>query len=269
MRRLLLSFGLVAVGCAPKPAPVGEPVVPTVGDFATTPVPLEAGAAVAASVLGQTPEITGPQVELDGQRISVWWDDGDTFSYRPGTGGKSQSARMDGYNTLESYGPVHRWGTWTAVELYAIAKEAGAVARSEVWVCAMMEGSGGYGRVVVDCPALRQRLIGDGLAHVFAIDDPPRPEDLALQAAAIAAKKGMWAKGAPDGLVTSLHSASEEASGTAYDRICSLSTGMCPTRDHTTRYGTCDEACHDGSCMVYVPFEERYGDKRSACLVVP
>ena len=64
--------------------------------------------------------VISPAIVLDGQPILVDWDDGDTFSSPLGDGERLK-ARLSGYNTLESYGPVHRWGEWTAPELYSIA----------------------------------------------------------------------------------------------------------------------------------------------------
>ena len=50
-------------------------------------------------------------VNLDGIEIEVKWDDGDTF-HGVHPDGRKIKARLNGYNTLESYGPVHQWGEW-------------------------------------------------------------------------------------------------------------------------------------------------------------
>ena len=67
------------------------------------------------------------EILLDGRIYKVRWGDGDTFRLKTLTG-KKKSARLAGFNTLESYGPVHRWGEWTADELYQLANAAGVVA---------------------------------------------------------------------------------------------------------------------------------------------
>ncbi len=205
-----------------------------------------------------------PGVVLDGASLDARWDDGDTFS-ATGPDGERIKARLAGYNTLESYGPVHRWGDWTAEGLYATAKEAGDVAGASRWECTEREGGGGYGRVLVDCPGLRTALLERGLAHVFALEEAPDAADLATQQRAIEAGVGMWAKGAPSVLVTSLHS-QDESDKPAYNRVCSTSTGMCEAREHDDDYETCQEVCVEDGCLLYVPYQVRYGDDRADCL---
>ena len=70
------------------------------------------------------------EILLDGRIYKVRWGDGDTFRLKTLTG-KKKSARLAGFNTLESYGPVHRWGEWTADELYQLANTAGVVAAAQ------------------------------------------------------------------------------------------------------------------------------------------
>jgi len=113
----------------------------------------------------------------------------------------------------------------------------------------------------------------DGYAMVYSVEDKPvDPELLKLQQEAIKNKAGMWAKGAPKGVITSLHSLGEEDSKgatTAYNRVVDIRTGAAQKRQHQKRYDTCEEVCEetDGekSCMVYVPFEKRYKN-RPQCL---
>ncbi len=213
------------------------------------------------------PSTSSPsRVLIDTAEVDASWDDGDTFSWIDATSGERVRARLKGYNTLESYGPVHRWGTWSATELHDLASAATVRARSAVWACTTTGESGGYGRVSMDCPELRKALLAEGLAHVFAIDTPPDPADLKIQARAMRTEQGMWAKGAPQGLITSLHSAAERDDGVAYNRICSLLTGMCPKIEHSEVYATCQEVCAQGSCMLYVPYKQRYGDDKADCL---
>ncbi|MCB9758457.1 MAG: nuclease [Alphaproteobacteria bacterium] len=208
------------------------------------------------------------RVVIDGQERAARWDDGDTFAIAPDNPEeKPARARLAGFNTLESYGPVHRWGDWTAAELFKLSKEAGERAASQPWRCTDTGEGGGYGRMLVDCPELRQTLLSEGLAHVFAIDTPPDANDVAVQQGAIQGRKGIWAKGAPEGLITSLHSLDEKPDQTAtYNRVADLTTGMAQEVAHAETYAPCQEVCVQGSCMVYVPYAQRYGDDRAACL---
>ena len=86
---------------------------------------------VEAALLGENVAST---MALDQNEVEVRWDDGDTFTYKDAKGEK-HNARLNGFNALEAYGPVHRWGDWTAKELYALSKQAASVARSQVWYC--------------------------------------------------------------------------------------------------------------------------------------
>jgi hypothetical protein len=202
-------------------------------------------------------------VYLDGKLVPVNWSDGDTFV----TPDRAIRARLAGYNTLEDYGPVHRWGNWTAPELYLLAKAAGARARTEVWTCTTQAGGGGYGRQSVDCPDLRLALLREGLAHTFAVEGQAPAADQAVQAQAIADEVGIWAKGVPAGIVTSAHSLDErEGAAETYDRVCSTETGAASKTSHAQNYAACSEVCRSGSCLVYVPYAQRYGVSRADCL---
>lgn len=235
------AFALLLTACGPKdtaPEPSAEP---------------------AAEVL--------PAVLLDGVRTSVLWDDGDTFKVVTSDGSKGERARLAGFNTLESYGPVHRWGDWTPQELYGLSKAGGDLASATVWTCAHQEGGGGYGRSKVDCPDLRQALLAAGVAHLFAFDESPSAEDLAVQAQAQADGAGMWAKGVPTVVVTSLHSLDEKDGQTeTYNRVVDTATGVARKVVHAETYAPCQEVCVEDGCMIYVPYGQRYGDDRAACL---
>jgi micrococcal nuclease len=211
-------------------------------------------------------EPAASEISLNGRVIRVRWGDGDTFSFKNLTG-KRKNARLARFNALESYGPVHRWGDWTPSELYGLAKKAGTVASARGWTCRQLPGGGGYGRLLVDCPELEKALIGQGLAHVFSIEGPGNPTTLALQHQAQSEALGIWAKGVPAGLVTSLHSRDERPDrDQAYDRVVNAKTGHAPMVPHNKNYGVCDEVCHSDSCMIYVPYRMRYGKKRANCL---
>ena len=171
-------------------------------------------------------------VILDGESKNARWADGDSFSVPGPDGGKPTRYRLMGFNTLESYGPVHRWGKWTAAELSDKARQAGVLARSRHWTCTSAEGSGGYGRSRVSCPDLERALLKAGLAHVFAIDGDARPDSLETQKAAIAAGAGMWEKGSPEGLLTSVHSLDEkDGQEKTYNRVADLMTGAARKQD--------------------------------------
>lgn len=213
---------------------------------------------------------------LDGVPERVNWNDGDSFRILRGSR-DGQKARLIGYNTLESYGPVHFWGDFTGWDLYHTHKDATALAKSEEWECESSGKADGYGRILVACPELRRRLIATGLAHVYAFgDEEPDPDLITLQLQAQAERKGMWAKGVPKDIVTSVHSIDEPAEkGVAahgprtesYNRVCDTKTGKTLAIPHTTIFKTCDAFCHGGSCLLYIPFAERYGKRRAACVV--
>ena len=211
-----------------------------------------------------------PAIVLNGQPIVVDWDDGDTFnSARPTA--EPLKARLAGYNTLESYGPVHRWGEWSSRDLYDIAKDAGQRAGAEVWECQVLPGGGGYGRELVDCPDLRRVMLAEGYAHLFLAGegDTADPDDLAAQKQAQSAGLGIWAKGVPAGILTSLHSLDEKKEQqTTYNRVADTATGEALQHWHADTYRPCQEVCDPdaGSCMLYVPYRERYGEGRAICL---
>ena len=202
---------------------------------------------------------------LDGTTISVYWDDGDTFEFREN--GRKTRARLKGFNTLESYGPVHSWGEWTAKELYEIAFEATSHAKKQTWECMRTKSGGGYGRILVDCPKLRTSILEKGLAHVFWMNEPAPSEIIEPQLQAIQNKAGMWKKGSPEWILTSVHSAAEDNLPTPYNRLVSTQTGEAQANNHSKRYQTCQKVCESGSCLVYVPYRIRYGKKRAPCLI--
>jgi endonuclease YncB( thermonuclease family) len=232
----------------------------------TTPASLDVDADEPLHTVVKKAQPQANQIELNGTIINVRWGDGDTFSYK-NRDGKRKSARLAGFNALESYGPVHRWGQWTPQELYRLSKEAGTVAGSRGWVCTRQPGGGGYGRLLVACPDLQKELLERGLAHVFSMKGPADAATLSVQHQAQSEGKGMWAKGVPKGMITSLHSKDERSDrDTAYNRVVNTQTGHAPTVSHREVYQVCQEVCQNGSCMIYVPYRMRYGKKRADCL---
>ncbi len=212
-------------------------------------------------------------VVLDGAEIRVRWSDGDSFRIQTGRW-KGRNTRLQGYNTLESFGPVHRWGGWSPAELYRIARASASLAAASARECRTDGKPDGYGRLLVSCPGAAEALVRAGHAKVFAVGAPADPALLAAQADAQRRGAGMWEKGVPAAIVTSVHSQGEpdlHGAG-AYDRVADTRTGEARALPHARRYEVCEEVCHgegrDRSCMVYVPFERRYRD-RPPCLSAP
>ena len=219
----------------------------------------------------EAPSKTKQTLVLDGKSERVNWGDGDTFSIMEGPR-KGFKARLKGYNTLESYGPVHFWGDGHGWDFHRVHKAATEVARGGAWQCTTEDTGGGYGRALVDCPDLREKLVADGLGHVYAYGDAVDPKLLALQHAAQHKRLGMWRFGVPNGVVTSVHSADERSGdakkgdGKTYNRIADTRTGETWTVAHEAIFKPCDVFCHAGSCMVYIPFDARYGDRKARCV---
>lgn len=205
---------------------------------------------------------------LNGEKVDVVWTDGDSFKIKSGEF-KGSGTRLQRYNTLESFGPVHVWGTWTARELFEIAKSSAAVAASGEWKCTTDGKLDGYKRLLIDCPDAAKELIKQGHATVYAVEGAtPDAELLKVQADAQKRKVGIWAKGVAKGIVTSLHSVGEdkeEGDTEAYNRVVDTRTGEARIRKHQDTYATCQKVCEttdgDEACMIYVPFKRRYGGK--------
>lgn len=208
----------------------------------------------------------GAHILLNGETVRVRWSDGDSFRILEGTYADT-SVRLSGYNTLESYGPVHRWGEWTPQELYEIAHAASEFTSAGVWTCTTDGSRDHYERLLVSCPELTLAMVASGFGHLFAIDAPATPDQLAAQAGAQAAHLGIWEKGVPPAIVSSLHSAAEGGEH-IYNRIVSTTDGTSTQLTHADTYEVCQEVCIEaaGSCLVYVPFDQRYGDHRAPCL---
>ena len=266
----VLALGLVTSGCSERQlkAPPSAPAVADAAADAGQPV-MDAGTSEAAAPAQRRGRWVSSLVTLDGVDTEVSWSDGDTFRIQSGPHAKV-SARLHGYNTLEDYGPVHRWGEWTPQELLGLAKAAGNRARQGKWNCQSQGEKDRYNRLLVRCDDAGLTLVREGLAFVFSVDGPAPKEWQDAQAEARANKRGMWAKGTPTHIVSSLHSASESKEGEpTYNRVVDARTGHAEQRQHSDAYEVCQEVCvgegADASCMVYVPFERRYKD-RASCL---
>lgn len=209
-------------------------------------------------------------IVLDGAATPVRFTDGDSLVIEAGPLAGTR-ARLLGVNALETFGPAHRWGAWSPVELLRVARAAAPRAAAGRWRCTTAGARDGYGRLLVACPDLALALVGEGLAMVFAVDARADPALLAAQRAAQEAGAGMWAKGVPARIVTSVHSAGEPGLGARgpYDRLADTRTGEAIAVHHARAYRICEEVCHgEGaarSCLLHVPFARRYRG-RPACL---
>ena len=210
-------------------------------------------------------ESSSSEVLLKGKPVGVEWSDGDTLTFTTGPR-KGRRARLVGFNTLESYGPVHRWGSWQPAGLLQIALESRDIASSRSWECSLRKGKDSYGRFLLDCPEARRSMLRSGHAHVFAYDSEADPADLALQREARAEGRGMWAQGRPETLVTNVRADPE---GRVFLRVVSCRTGSTRAEHQREDYSICEEICHgpevSGSCMLFVPWTRRYED-RPSCL---
>ncbi len=185
------------------------------------------------------------KVFINGRPTPVYFNDGDSFKPMAGPFKGSQS-RLAGFNTLESFGPVHSWGTWTERELWVLAKQATKHAQHGVWHCETDSKKDGYGRLLMNCKDLAKSHIENGLAQVMSVDaNPGDPELIEAQQRAIAGRRGMWAHGAPTYVLSSLHSTSEGGGkdGKTYNRLVSTTDGHSEKWIHTIDYPECDKVC--------------------------
>ncbi|HBU47930.1 MAG TPA: hypothetical protein DEB46_06430 [Myxococcales bacterium] len=186
------------------------------------------------------------KVIVNGSMAPVYFNDGDTFRVLSGALSGTK-ARLEGFNTLESFGPVHQWGTWAQRELYVNAKAATLFARRGIWRCSWDRRVDGYGRGLFKCPELAVHQIRAGFAHAMTVTADPSP-DLYLEAQrdAIKHRRGMWAGGVPKYVLTSLHSVDEKPNQDwAYNRLVSTHDGHSERWIHRETYGECTNVCVD------------------------
>jgi endonuclease YncB( thermonuclease family) len=213
---------------------------------------------------------TRARILLGGAWAEVRWTDGDTFRVLDGPQAR-RTARLQGVNALESFGPVHRIGTADGRALLAVAKRSAAVAAAASVRCELVGHADVYQRLLVRCPEVAEALVRSGHGMVFAVDEEPDPRLVQLQRDAQAARLGMWQGGAPPLVPTSLHSADEPDLGPkgAYDRVADTRSGRTEARPHARVYRACEERCvgegADRACLTYVPFQRRFRD-RPRCL---
>ena len=184
------------------------------------------------------------KVVVNGLMSPVYFNDGDTFRVLSGSLSGTK-ARLEGFNTLESFGPVHSWGRWSTRELYVNAKTATLHARRGIWRCSWDKRVDGYGRGLFKCPELAIHQIRAGLAHAMTVTaDPAAPNLMDAQLEAQLNKRGIWAQGTPKWVLTSLHSVDERPDKPkAYNRLVSTVDGHSEKWVHTRRYKECEEVC--------------------------
>ncbi len=185
-------------------------------------------------------------VYLNGQPTPVYFNDGDSFRVLDGELVQT-TARLAGFNTLETHGPVHQWGGWHRKELYALAKAATLNARRGTWHCTSDLKRDGYGRILWFCLDLAKDQVRHGYAHALVVgDEVAHPEILEAQREAIGARRGMWAKGVPTFVISSTHSSSEATGGLVgqnYNRLVSTVDGHSERMLHNDRYDECQNVC--------------------------
>lgn len=184
------------------------------------------------------------RVFLNGAPAPVYFNDGDTFRVLAGRF-SGMRARLSGFNTLESYGNVHQWGSWTKKEMYNLAKLATDNARRGVWQCRTKDfAKDTYGRVLWWCKDLAVDQVRRGLAHAMTVTlSAADPDLLTAQAEAIRGRRGMWAHGVPEYVLTSLHSSAEGGGGRTYNRLVSTRDGHSAKWRHDDAYPVCKTVC--------------------------
>jgi hypothetical protein len=132
--------------------------------------------------------------------------------------------------------------------MWVLAKVATHVARHGVWNCETDGKKDGYGRMLLHCKDLAKALILRGLAQVMSVDDKPGDSELvAAQQDAVKNRRGMWAHGVPDFVLSSLHSTSEGGGkdGKTYNRLISSWDGHSEKWIHEDNYAECAKVCRD------------------------
>ena len=204
---------------------------------------------VAASALATAAHASGEprsRVTSNGYTSPVYFNDGDTFRVLTGPLAGTK-ARLAGFNTLESFGPVHIWPNLSGRELYVNAKAATMFARRGVWRCTSEMNLDTYGRALFHCPELAIAHIRMGFAHAMTITaESSPPEYLAAQHESQAKRRGMWSKGTPKWILTSIHSLDERPDKKyTYNRVVSSLDGHSEKWRHSTVHPECAKVCLD------------------------
>ena len=205
-----------------------------------------ASIAVSLCLLSHPPEAQAidvpSRVYLNGVPTPVYFNDGDSFRVLSGAFAGSR-ARLAGFNTLESYGRAHQWGTWTREELSHYATLGTMNARQGVWHCTSDLKRDGYGRILWDCPDLTIDQVRKGYAHAMSVKGPAHPDVIEAQKEAVKYRRGMWSHGVPEYVLTSLHSISENYKGKNYNRRVHTVTGASKKWYHQEKYDECQTIC--------------------------
>ncbi len=218
-------------------------------------------ALIASSLASPADAAIPSRVYLNGVPSPVYFNDGDSFRVLAGKFAGSK-ARLAGYNTLESYGNVHQWGDKTFSELYANARQGTLNARrgpcwnnrrmryrpgcTKAWHCTSDLKRDTYGRILWWCPDLAFSQVRKGLAHVMSVRGPGDVKLVEAQRLAVKERRGMWSRGIPEFVLTSLHSFDEpyaKEKGTAYNRLVSVVDGHSQKWLHRQVYKECDVVC--------------------------
>lgn len=205
-------------------------------------------------------------IYLDDEKTKVRFVDGDTIKVLEGDFKRSYG-RIEGINSLETYGAVHSFEKTSADYLLTIAHAATAFAQKGDWHCYTQERRDTYGRILVTCDDFAKAILAKGLAHAYSINDKPAPKEyLAAQKKAQKAQLGMWKYYIPTYIISSLHSKAEGAREN-YNRLISTKDGTTKKMQHKENYEICQNVCieNNASCMIYVPFQKRY-TQRPYCL---
>lgn len=204
-------------------------------------------------------------MRINNELISVHFTDGDTFKILQGEN-KGSRVRIQGINALESYGPVHSWVNTDADYLMTIAKEATNFAQKGSWSCSLEKNKDKYGRIIAKCHDLAISILKAGLAHAYSVNDKNAyKEYLSAQNEAQKLKYGMWKYGMPEYIITSLHSFDSNEKQ-VYNRLVNTENGHSKKWFHDNKYQKCEQVCQNKSCMLYVPYEQRYGYNQAECL---
>ncbi len=203
------------------------------------------------------------QLIIDGETVSVHWPDGDSLDIEDGRY-RGQSARIAGYNTLEGYGAVQRWGDWSYTDLAEASSPSTDLARSQAWTCTNTGEEGAYNRILLECEPLMMEMLRRGLAHLFTIHDPISAAAIAAQQDAQRARRGIWAQGVPEAILTSVTSTAD-GNRTTFNRYVDTRNGQAERDFHDEQYAPCEDVCRSGSCMRYLPHDRRFGRNRLRC----
>lgn len=205
-------------------------------------------------------------MQINKELVSIHFSDGDTFKILQGVH-KGSRVRIQGINALESYGPIHSWINTDADYLMTIAKEATSFAQKGSWSCSLEMNKDQYGRMLAKCDDFAISILEAGLAHAYSINNKPAYEEyLSAQNKAQRLKYGMWKYGKPEYIITSLHSFDSDAKK-VYNRLINTQNGHSRKWFHDHKYQKCEQVCQNKSCMLYVPYEQRYGHNQAECLV--